>query len=811
MLQNFFKIAVRVLWKRKSFSLLNILGLAVGLAASLLLFLIIRYELTYEDYQVNKDRVYRVVTTHIKKSNGEISFKNAITPAPLPDAMRTDFPQLEKVAAISNIGEGQIYIPSKGLEEEKRFKEVGGMCWVEPGIFDIFNYQWVAGSPKGLSEPNMVVINESLARKFFDNADAAIGKTFQLWSYRIPLQVTGVFKDLPSNTDLPVRMGASFATLRKIDPKTFNSPTAWENIRGNTECFILAQKGHQYAALQSQLIAFQKKHYKDDPLLTRQLNFQPLKDIHLDKTVENFGNGGLARKEIWSLGLIGGFLLLVACINFINLTTAQSVNRAKEIGVRKVLGSNRPQLMRQFLQETALITFIALILGCILAWIFLPLLNKLMHKNLSLDFIAQPMILVYMLVMGVIVTLLAGIYPALVLSGFKPVMAFKNKVNPKVAGGISLRRGLVVFQFVIAQLLIIGTVVVVKQMYYFRNQSLGFEKDGIVLINLPSDSTLKLKYPTLKSQMQQVPGVADASLCMQAPSAQWAWSNAFTYDNDEKEKDFETYCQLADNSYLNTFGIPLVAGRLPFPSDTAREVVVNELLVKKLGLQSPQDVIGKSLALRGWAKKVSIVGVIKDYNSRPLRDAMAPMVITSDNNAYNWIAVRMKRNNMSSTLENVRKLFTGIYPTYMYEQYFYDETIERFYQNEAITEQLFKIFSFLAILISCLGLYGLVSFMAVQKTKEVGIRKVLGASVQSIVYMFSKEFTLLIALAFFIAAPAGYYFMNSWLSDFYYHTNIGWGVFLLAIFFCMVIAWITVGYKAFKAAMVNPVKSLKSE
>ncbi len=217
------------------------------------------------------------------------------------------------------------------------------------------------------------------------------------------------------------------------------------------------------------------------------------------------------------------------------------------------------------------------------------------------------------------------------------------------------------------------------------------------------------------------------------------------------------------------------------------------------------------MALRGWDRKVPIVGVIKDYNSKPLRDAMAPMIITSSSNSYNWIAVRMKRNNMSSTLENVRKLFTGLYPTYMYEQYFYDETIERFYQNEAITEQLFKIFSFLAILISCLGLYGLVSFMAVQKTKEVGIRKVLGASVQSIVYMFSKEFTLLIALAFFIAAPVGYYFMSSWLSGFYYHTSIGWGVFLLAIFFCMVIAWITVGYKALKAAMVNPVKSLKSE
>ena len=467
--------------------------------------------------------------------------------------------------------------------------------------------------------------------------------------------------------------------------------------------------------------------------------------------------------------------------------------------------------MKQFLQETALITFFALILGCLLALAGLPLLNNLMHKGLSLNLLNNPTILFYLVLTGIIVTLLAGIYPALILSGFNPIHVFKNKINAKATGGISLRRGLVVFQFVIAQLLIIGTVVVVKQMKFFRSRPMGFDKDGIALINLPSDSSLKVKYPLLKSRMEALPGVVSASLCMEAPSSGWAWTTDFVFDNDAEKKDFPIASQFADTSYFKTFGISLLAGRIPFHSDTTREVVVNEALVKKLGLRSPGDIIGKNLMYAGWSGKVSIVGVMKDYNNKSLREAIMPMAITTNSNAYEWIAVRMDRKNMSSTMENVRKLFTGIYPTYMFDPYFFDERIEKFYENEAITAQLFKIFSILAILISCLGLFGLVSFMAVQKTKEVGIRKVLGASAQSIVYLFSKEFTILIGIAFLIAAPLGYYFMQQWLSGFYYHTNIGWLVFAVAIFSSVIIAWITVGYKAIKAAIANPVKSLRTE
>lgn len=810
MLQNLLKTAIRVLWKRKSFSLINILGLAVGIAASLMLFLIIRYELSYDDFHAKKDRIYRLTTDRIWKSNGEVASRHVSFPLPLPPAMRMDFPQLEKVGTLATVGNAQIYVPTKGLEEEKRFKENGGLYWAEPEIFDMFTFKWILGDSKAMAEPYTAVLSESLANKYFDNPAAAMGQTIQMWSFRLPLRVVGVFKDMPGNTDIPIRMSASLATLKERAADMFAAEN-WEEIRGNAQCFVLARNGHQSAALQTQLDAFEKKHYKPDNEIKRQLRFQPLSQIHLDKNYETFGTGGRSKTELWSLGLIGIFLLLVACINFINLTTAQSVNRAKEIGVRKVLGGNRSQLMRQFLQETALITFISVFIGCLLVWIFLPLLNNLMEKDLSLNLIQHPMILVYLLVTGAIVTLLAGIYPALVLSGFKPMMAFKSKVNADAKSGISLRRGLVVFQFVIAQLLIIGTIVVVKQMNYFSNQPMGFDKEGVVLINLPSDSTLKTRYPALKSQMSHIAGVSNVSLCMEAPTSDWAWTTGFTYENEVKEKDYVVACQFADSSYFATFGVPLVTGRAPYESDTVREVVVNELFVKKLGLKNPQDVIGKRIKLNDWAEQVPVVGVMKDYNNKSLRDAIIPTVMTTNYNAYEWLAVKMKTETMTSTLADVRKLFTGFYPTYMYDPLFLDERIDRFYQNENVTAQLFKIFSFLAILISCLGLYGLVSFMAVQKTKEVGIRKVLGASVQSIVYMFSREFTVLILVAFVISSPVAYYFMNSWLGGFYYHTSIGVGVFLLAVIGSVFIAWMTVGYKAVKAALVSPVKSLKSE
>lgn len=813
MINSYFKLSFRTLWRKKSFSLLNITGLAVGIGASLLIFLVIRNEMSYDTYQSKRERIFRVVTTFTNRSTGE-KWRHSMVPAPLASAMRRDFPSLEKVAVAEYIGGAQVYVPGENGGEEKKFKESGGLFFVEPAIFDIFDFTWLYGSAAELKEPNTVALTQSMAEAYFGNYKNAIGKIIQLWSYRVPLRVTGVFKDLPYNTDLPVRMAASHATWLRMDDHERQTREDWRSLSGGTQCFALISPKDDIGRLQAQLPAFVKNNYRENADQTTgfsSLTFQPLKEMHLDKRYATVKDDSLSATELWALAIIGLFLLMVACINFINLATAQSVNRAKEIGIRKVLGSNRLQLLKQFLGETALITASAIILGSIMAWLAIPYLSNLVGKTLELNPLRHPSILLFLILSGVIVTFLAGFYPAIVLSGFNPVAAIKSRINVRPASGISLRRALVVFQFVVAQLLVIGTLVVVKQMKYFREKPMGFEKEAVVLLDLPSDSTLRLKYSHLKSRLLQLPGVEAGSLCSIEPSSHFGRFTDFYYNNEAKRQPYSVKRINADTGYFNTFRLGLVAGRYPFSDDSTREVLVNETVVRKLGLRSAEDIIGKIVAVDNGSRKFPVAGVLRDFNNNSLRDEISPSVISADNNDYGTLALRLDPEKVPATLKQVEQIFTAIYPTYIYDCTFFDDQIGNFYRAEAITAALFKVFAFLAIFISCLGLYGLVSFMVIQKTKEVGIRKVLGASVQSILYLFSREFTTLIGIAFLVAAPVGYYFMKKWLLGFHYHIDMGWGIFVLAIVLSVLIAWIAVGYKAIRAALANPVKSLRAE
>ncbi|KAA2240547.1 FtsX-like permease family protein [Chitinophaga agrisoli] len=816
MINTYFKLSFRALWRKKSFSLLNILGLAIGIGASLLIFLVIRYEMSYDDYQTKRDRIFRMVTTDRSRSNGEVVWQHSMIPEPLAKTLRQDFSSLEKVSAMQDIGEAQIYVPGKNLSDEKRFKERHGIYFTDPLLYDIFDFKWLDGNATGITAPNTVVLSQSLANNYFGSYANAMGKTILLWSYRIPLRVVGIYKDLPDNTDVPVKIGASYATYMKIRFNNVNGPDNedWRGLSGNSQCFVLLPANQNIQTLQARMPAFVKTHYRQDEdksTLVSSLTFQPLRELHLDTRFGTLRGDSLSPRELWALALIGIFLLLVACINFINLATAQSVTRSKEIGVRKVLGSDRGQLVQHFLYETALITLIALITGCILAAIALPSLSSLMNKQLTMDLLHIPSIPVFLVGTFIVVTLLAGFYPAMVLSGFNPVAAIKSKISAKTVGGISLRRGLVVCQFVIAQLLVIGTLVVVKQMNFFRSQSMGFQKDAIVLLDLPSDSTLKLKYTYLRTRMAAVPGVMAASLCGSEPSTRGGQYWDLYFNNSPERQPFSVKIMRGDTGYLNTFRMKLAAGRLPYASDTTRELLVNETLVKKLGLKSNNEIIGKMIAFDRSGKQSPVTGVLRDFNDNSLAEPIAPIVMGTDGAEYSTLALRLDPGHVNATLAKVQQVFTEVYPTYIYDCAFFDSRISHFYAAEAMTAQLFKIFAFLAIFISCLGLYGLVSFMAVQKTKEVGIRKVLGASVQHIVYLFSKEFTVLIGIAFLIAAPAGYYFMQKWLEGFHYHTHMGWGIFVLAIILSILVAWAAVGYKAIKAALTNPIKSLRSE
>ncbi|HEY2727435.1 MAG TPA: FtsX-like permease family protein, partial [Parafilimonas sp.] len=712
-----------------------------------------------------------------------------------------------------NIGGAQIHIPfpGKDLADEKLVKENEGLFFAEPDLFTMFDYTWMAGNSKRLNEPNTCVLNESLANEFFGDWKKAMGRTIQLWSFRIPLQVVGVFKDLPHNTDMEIKMGASYQTFRNINAYMFEHED-WSSAPWSSECFLLLPEGSKPQQFNPQLQSLVKKYYPPDVKGNSKLSlsFQPLKDVHLNENFGTYKGDALTHTELWSLGLIGFFLLLVACVNFINLATAQSVNRAKEIGVRKVLGSSRTQILKQFLNETAIITTVSVLLGFLLSELSLPFISNLMGKQLSLNLLQNPSIAIFLVLLGITVNFLAGFYPGLVLSGFKPIEAIKNKLRTSSTGGISVRRGLVVFQFVIAQFLIIGTIVVLQQMQFFRDQPMGFNKNAVAFIELPSDSLDQTKYSYLKEQMLKVPGIQAATFTLDAP-ASFASNNVSFYFNDESiKKDFQLNLQFADTSYTRFFNIPITAGRVPYQTDTTNELLVNETLVRKLGFINDKDILNKTISFDGIIR-YPVVGVMHDFNSKSLKEPVSPFILATNSHAYNFIALRLNSASMQSTLPQMQKTFTHIYPTYMYTLDFLDERIAHFYTAEAMASTLFKIAAFFAIFISCLGLYGLVSFMAVQKTKEVGIRKVLGASVQSIVFLFSKEFIVLIGIAFLIATPVSYYLMHQWLSGFYYHIQLSWIVFAAAIIISIIIAWVTVGYKAIKAAIANPIKSLRTE
>lgn len=807
MINSYLKTAFRSITRKKTFTILNIAGLATGIAAALIIFLVIHYERSYDAYHTKANRIYRITTNVTNKSNGEISDRFSKVPPQFSDRMKEDFPMAEKIGEASYQGGAQIYVPTSGTTAEKKFKQ-SGIFFTSPELFSIFDYTWLSGNADGLSAPNTVVISETTARAYFGDVNNAVGKTIQMWSFRVPLQVSGVFKDLPANTDLPVKLGISMPTIRKLSPEFFTDPKLWNASDGYAQCFVLLKNKQQVTAVTAGLTTFSDRYYQKDNNLTTQLQLQPLSAMHLDKRYGNFVPARLSSKELWALGLIGIFLLLVACINFINLATALSVNRAKEIGVRKVLGSTRLQLLSQFLMETALITILSIAMAVAIAVTTLPYISTLVNIPLSLSLFMKPAVWMALLLCGVVVTLLSGSYPGMVVSGFNPVLAIKSRISTKSTGGASLRRGLVIFQFVIAQLLVIGTLVVVKQMRYVNRQSMGFNKEAVVLINLPSDSALKLKYDYLRTRLSEVPGVNAVSLCNEAPSADWEFQQEFYFDTNPVKQPFKIAAKAADTGYYNTFGIQLIAGRKPYPSDTVKEIAVNEITVKKLGFSSPEDIIGKTITTMDH-KQFPIVGVINDFNTKSLHEAITPLFVGSQKGAYEFVALRLQPEKMMPTLKTVEQTFTGIYPSYLYDLTFLDQRISDYYQAEVITARLFQLFAGIAIFISCLGLYGLISFMVVHRTREVGIRKVLGASVGSILFLFSREFMILIGVAFLIAAPLGYYFMQIWLSGFYYHTAIGGGIFIASMLLSVLMAWVTVGYKAWMAARANPVKNLK--
>jgi len=804
MIKNYFKTAFRNLKRNKTYAFINVLGLSIGIAASLLIFLVIRFETSFDNFHPQKENIYRVGSMFSTQDgmnySGGVSF-------PVGPALRVDFPQIKNVASIYKRDGHQINVEAEGKNQPKKFNNLD-VYFAEPEFFSIFKFGWLSGDAKSaLTEPNSAVLTQEFAEKFFGDWRSAMGKTL-VRNNKDVFKVSGILENIPPNTDFPLGIVVSYSTLPNTNAK--RNLDDWVSTSSGANCYVILPDNYPVSKFNAELGAFAKKHkpaeYAKDAYIA-----QPLMEIHSDDRFSNYRQHTFSKSLVNALSLIGIFLLVIACVNFINLATAQAVNRSKEVGVRKVLGSSRRQLAIQFLCETAIITAFALFVATLIAWAVLPFLNQLLEVKMSMNFISNTVLLLFLLAVGILVTVLSGIYPAIILSGFNPITALKSKITNKMVGGISLRRALVVLQFGIAQILIIGTLIVVNQMDFFRNASLGFDKAAIMNVDIPGDSISRTKMEQLQHQFRQNPDIINVSFSYTSPSSDNSWVSDFMFDHSTKNTNFGANLKWADVDYFKTYGIQFAAGRPYQASDTVREFVVNETVLKKLGITKAEEAIGKHINFWDGVKTGQIVGVVKDFNTYSLREPMAPVVMSTWKDVYQTINIKIKPGTEKATMAFVEKHWNAAFPDYVYEYKFLDETIDNFYKQENQLSQLYTIFAIIAIFISCLGLYGLVSFMAAQRTREMGIRKVLGATAGNIVYLLSKEFSLLIIIAFAIAAPVAYYIMKDWLQDYSYRIDLGISVFLFAVAWSMVIAWLTVGYRAVKAAMANPVKSLRTE
>lgn len=797
--KNYFRIAIRSLSHNKSYATINIIGLAVGIAACMLIFLLIKYETSFDNFHKDKDQIYRVVAAN--KTPDGINYSRG-SAFPVAEGLRMDYPQLKQVAHIFMEEGRQISIRgNKADAPQEQFKE--DVFVADPQFFKIFNFPLLVGNPNtALSEPNTVVLTQKIAEKYFGDWHTAMNK-FIKYNNKTVCKVTGILKNIPVNTDFPLKVVLSFKTEAAYD-----TSSSWAGQYGHLNTFVVLPKNMSAGEFDSDLKEFAKKHM---PIAYSNNGFilQPLSDIHYNAKFGTYNKSTFSKELITALSLIGIFLLIIACINFINLSTAQAVNRSKEVGIRKVLGSSKKQLIIQFLSETFVITLASIIVAIAVSLLVLPLLNNLLNTHLKISFDAWTILFLLMTV--IVVTFLSGFYPAIILSGFNPITALKSKFTGRPESGFSLRKVLVVLQFTIAQALIIGTLIILSQMNFFKNAPLGFDKDAIVTVPIPNDSVSQSKISALKEQLLQQAGIKDVSFSTYSPMDNSSWDNDFRFDNSSENSNFSADLKWADADYFKAYNIQFVAGGPYQPSDTVSGFVLNELMVKKLGFQNPQDILGKKINFWDGQVVAPVVGVIKNFHGHSLEQEIKPTALGSLKSAYQLINIKIQTQNAKPALAAIEKKWKDTYPNYTYEYQFLDDKIASFYKQESQLSQLYKIFAAIAIFISCLGLYGFVSFMAVRRTKEVGIRKALGASVLNIIYLFSNEFTVLISISFLIATPLTYYFMHHWLQDFAYRINIGTRIFILTFLLSIMIAWLTVGYRAIKAAIANPVKSLRIE
>jgi putative ABC transport system permease protein len=810
MIINYLTIAWRSLARQRGFAALNIVGLAVGIAAVLLIYRMVRFELSFNQNFKNYDRIVRVVTDE-QNSDGEAVYNRGV-PLPAMEEIKRTVPQF---AASARIKESWPILlvadPAGGVPKVKvGMKEGQFSLFADPAFFQVFDFQWLTSDASALlNAPNTIVLSQPVAEQCFGQWANAPGKT--LLVDNIPMLVQGVYALPPKNSDFPVMSVVSYSTLT-TNPEFYDHLPDWSSISSNDQMYALLQDPSQFDAALQIIANVGQNEYKNGRqgrVSTRRNNLQRFSDLHYD---DNYGasvTNSTPRSRLWVLSSIGFLILLMACFNFINLTTAQALRRSREVGVRKALGGARTALFGQFMAETALVVAFSIGFGVLLAWAASPLLKHISEVPTEWPFLNEPALWLFLAGVAVLVTLLSGSYPGMVLSGFSPVRALKNDLSQSAVGGAGVRKGLVVLQFLVAQALIIGTIITVGQLDYLRKLDLGFDQNLVYTFSVANDSTSQTKLNGFKLRLQQLAGVQSVTYGSDQPSSGSTWSTNFSIGRGTKDQPFMTNQKFCDADYQQTYGLKLVAGRWLMPSDTAKEYVVNEALLKKSGI-SVEEALQKDIRMGGGRWR-PIVGVVKDFHMHSAHRVIDPIIIGTSKRSIQDVGVKINPQGMEATTAAIQREFDATFPEQVFEARYFDEQIAEFYYDENRFAATCKGFGGLAIFIACLGLFGLAAHAAQRRTKEIGIRKVLGASVAGITGLIARDFLILVGIAIPLASVLAYYFMRKWLADFEYRIDIRWWMFAVAGLAAVSIAFLTVGVQAVRAALANPVKSLRSE
>ena len=809
MLRNYLKIAWRNLLRNRAFSVLNIAGLAIGIATCLIILLFVADELSYDRFHEKADRIVRVI---FRASMQGQQLNEATVMPPVAQTLRADYPEVQEATRLRNYGMPRVSVGDKIFRED-------AFAFVDSNFFQVFSLPFVQGDAKtALVQPNTVVISQTAAERYFGNADP-IGKTLTFKDLNATLKITGVIEPVPANSHFHIDLFASMANVPEARQTTC--------LQSGFYTYLVLPKGYDYRKLEAKLPQVVEKYM--GPQLQQPfgmsyaqfrqkgnelgLFLQPLTDIHLHSDFANDLSPAGDVRYVYIFGAIALFMLLIACINFMNLSTASASKRAREVGIRKVMGSVRGELVGQFLLESILLTAVALGLGIGLVYLALPVFNELAGKNLSLNFNTHPALLPGLLGFGLLVGVLAGSYPAFFLSSFKPVAVLKGRVLSGTNPGrnISLRSGLIVFQFFISITLTVCTTVVYRQLSYIQNKKLGYEKDQVLV--LPETWMLGKGEAAFSQQLRQDPRVVSVSTSGYLPAGPSHDNNFFVYPDAQSAQLVKTLRYDVDDAYIPTLGMQLATGRNFSPQfgTDSTGVILNETAAKAFGWGS--KALGHTITHsdnEGLKMTYRVIGVVRDFHFKSLHERISPLVMTLGNTAGTMI-VKVKTQNIAGVLAALESNWKQFKAEGPFAYSFLDERFQATYRAEQKAGQILGIFAGLTIFVACLGLFGLATFTAEQRTKEIGVRKVLGASLTSIVSLLSRDFLKLVLVAIVLAAPIAGYAMNRWLQDFAYRIDLEWWVFALAGLLAVGIALLTVSFQSVKAALMNPVKSLRSE